>query len=212
MLIATVRDKFKSQTAGLTSEWTNEQIDGYLLPIYSEFLPSDIDGKIHEMVWVKTLSPDVNPLVIPSNVISFPTGCFALHGTGGSLTGSPDALQYYENHADFLARWPDYRNAASTGKPQALYRTGRELWFNVYPDTDYNLIVEARGQTNTTLPADIPFNHAMCVVMAAAWQFYLEQGDDESAERAARQYETWKMRVLTDAWGDARERTPNRSY
>lgn len=212
MLLADVRTKFKNQTSGLTASWEDTAIDGYLLPILTEFLPSDIDGKVHEVVWTKTLSPDVNPVVIPTNIISFPTGVFWIQGSGGAFTAAPTALEFYENHDDFVLRYPTYRDASDTGEPQAVYRSGSNLWLSRYPDTDYNLMAQARGSIYEALPASLPFNHAMALVTAAAWHFYLEQGDDESATRAAAQYETFKVRLLTDSWGDYRERTPNRSF
>jgi hypothetical protein len=213
MNLATMRTTFKRHTSGMTDDLTDSEVDGYLNTMFAEFLPADVDGKIHEVTWAPTLAVSTNPTTIPNRIIGFPTGVFRIQGTGGTRTGTVYDLHFYDNLALFLVDYPDYQDATNTGRPEACFRQGKSLYFDCYPDDDYNLIAEARGAQADALGTDgLPYVHAMTVVTAAAWNFLLETEDEAGVAREAAQYETWKGRLLTESHADYTGRTPGRSF
>lgn len=213
MDLSAMRAAFQRHTSGLTSSMSTSDIDGYLNNIYVEYLPGDVDGKIHEVTWVQTLTVNVNPITIPNRIVGFPAGRFWIQGTAGNRTGSPYNVSFYDNLTDFALSYPDYQDPANTGRPLSVFRQGRSLYFDRFPDADYNLIADARGCPATALTTDgLPFTHAMAVVTAAAWNYLLEQEDEVGINREATQYETWKERLLVESHSDYHGRTPNRSF
>lgn len=213
MDLVTMRSTFRLHTSGLGDLLADADVDTRLNNIFAEYLPGDVDGRLHQVAWVKTLAPNVNPTSIPNHIHSFPTGRFWIQGTGGARTGTINRLGFTENLYAFLESNPDYANPAITGLPTCVMRQGKSLYFDVYPDLAYNLLAEARGAQAAALTTDgLSFNHAMCVVTAAAWNYLLEQEDEAGIMREASQYETWKTRLATESQGDYRERTPGRSF
>lgn len=213
MDLATMRATFRRHTSGLTDALTDADVDGYLNNIYAEFLPGEIDGKIHEVTWVQTLTADVNPITLPNRIVGFPSGRLWIQGNAGVRTGTVHYLTFYDNLGDFLISYPDYLDATNRARPKAVLRQGRSLYFDAFPDSDYNLIADARGCPEAALTtAGLPFNHAMAVVTCAAWNFLLEQEDEVGIMREATQYETWKERLLVEGHSDYHGRTPNRSF
>lgn len=214
MDLATMRTTFQRHTSGLADDLTADEIDAYLNAIFSEFLPADVDGKVHETQWTETLVAGTNPITIPARIVGFPTGRFFIQGTGGTRSGTVFPLAFYDTLDAFLADYPNHRDSTYTGRPQAVFRQGRSLYFDRYPDDDYNLIADARGAQSDEIDAadGLPFVHAMTVVTCAAWNFLLENEDELGIAREATQFESWKSRLQLESLGDRVNRTPNRSF
>lgn len=214
MNLDSMRTKFKRHTSGTTDHWSNAEVDEFLNYIYTEFLPADIDGKVHEVTWVQTLSAGVNPLNIPHRIVGFPRGQFFIQGTGGTLSGSIYHLSYYDTLLKFTRDFPDHRdNTKPPGRPSAVFRSGKKLWFDVFPDSNYNLVADARGCQEDALQADgLPFNHAMTVVTAAAWNYLMEEEDEVAVQKMSIMYETFKGRLLLESSSDYTTRSPRRSF
>jgi hypothetical protein len=213
MDLATMRTKFKRHTSGTTDHWTEAEVDSFLNYIYAEFLPADIDGKVHEVTWISELSIGVNPLVIPNHIVAFPKGQFFIQGTSGNAYGSVTPLTYFDTLLKFLGSFPDHRDPSNTGRPSAVFRSGKKLWFDVFPDSNYNLVADARGCQEPALSAaGLPFNHAMAVVIGAAWNYLMEQEDEVAVQKMAIMYETFKGRLILESSFDYTTRTPHRSF
>jgi hypothetical protein len=213
MDLASMRLSFKAHTSGHTDDWTDNAIDAKLNNIFAEFLPADIDGKMHEVTWVKTLSANENPVPIPNHILSFPTGMFYLQGTGGNITGSQFFISYFDDLTHFRRRYPEYLSTANVGQPTAILRQGKSLYLDVFPDAEYNLIADARGARAAALTTDgLPFNHAMAVVAGAAWNFLLEHEDEVAVSRIANIYDTYKTRLLVEYGSDWHGRSDARSF
>lgn len=213
MDLATMRTTFQRHTAGLADDLAEDEIDTYLNAIFAEFLPADVDGKVHEVTWVSQLTSGENPLAIPAHIVGFPTGRFYIQGTAGDRTGTIYPLGFYDALDAFLADFPNYQDDTYTGRPCAVFRQGKSLYFDRFPDDAYNLIADARGAQTSELTADgLPFNHAMAVVTGAAWNFLLEQEDEAGVAREATQFETWKGRFQLEAHLDRVGHVPNRSF
>lgn len=213
MNLVSMRSAFKRHSSGLADSMSDSDVDEYLNNIYAEFLPGEIDGKLHEVTWVVTLAVDVNPIVIPNHIVAFPSGHFWIQGTSGNRTGSIFPLSFCDHLADFVLENPAYQDPANRGRPTEVLRQGRKLFFDVFPDDDYNLISKARGSSAAALTTDgLPFPHAMAVITAAAWNYLIEQEDEAGILREATQYETWKERLLIEGHSDYHGRTHNRSF
>lgn len=208
-----MRDEFKRLTSGLADDNSETIINGYLNNIYAEFLPADVGTKLHEVIWVKTLAIDTNPIVIPNHIVGFPKGLFHIQGTGGTRTGSVLDVTYYDTLSKFMLDNPNYADPSNRGRPCGVYRAGKELFLDKFPDAEYNLVaIDATGAKSDTVPDDLPFNHAMAVVSGAAWRFLLTEEDEVAVARVSTIYETYKTRLHREYGGDKRQRTPGRSF
>lgn len=209
MILTDMRTSFQALTSGTTDSWSTAQIDAYLNNMYAEFLPSDVDGTVHETMWEVTLLADVNPISIPNRIFSFPTGSFWLKDSSSNLS----RIGFYDSITKFALAFPDYRVSTNKGAPTAVIRQGKQLFFDRYPDVQYTLVAEARGAASDTLSASgLPFNHAMSVVTAAAWHYLMTQEDETATARIAVMYETFKDRLQVETSGDYKGRTPARSF
>lgn len=213
MNLVAMRTRFKAATSGLADDISDGEIDSMLNDMYIGFLPMDIDGKIHEVIWSVTLTPNINPITIPDHIYTFPTGNFWIHGSGSSQTGSIFPINYYEHLIEFTHRYPNYRDLTNIGRPQAVYLSAKNLYFDRFPDSNYILVADARGQQDSALTNEgLPFNMAMAVVTSAAFHYLLDSEDEQGYQREATRYQMWRSRVLRQSHGNYHDRVPNRSF
>lgn len=209
MLLTAMRTSFQALTSGTTNSWSTAEIDAYLNNMYVSFLPADVDGKVHEVMWTASVSMNVGTLAIPDRIFSFPTGSFWLKDSSNELT----RIGFYDSATEFAIAFPTYLSSSVTGEPTAVMRQGKTLYFDRFTDTSYTIVAEARGASLDALTdAGLPFNHAMAVVTSAAWHYLMTQEDEIATARLAVMYETFKDRLQAETSGDYQGRTPARSF
>jgi len=214
MDLAAMRTAFKEHTSRLADTVSNADVDALLNNYYTNVLPAEIDGKLHEVMWTQTLVVGTNPVVIPRHILSFPTGLFWVQGTAGVLSGTRDQLSFYDDAAIFIRNYPDYLDPTKPGRPTAVYRQGRNLYLDYIPDATYNLIALARGSQLSALPSGglDSYPHAMAVVTGAAWDYLLGKEDEAGVMREAAQFSVFRSLLYVESHGDYAGRTPGRSF
>lgn len=206
-----MRTEFQAHTSGLADALSNSDIDKYLNRFYRFVLPSDVDGRISEIIWSGTMSTSTSLVAIPDYVVSLNTPKAWMYDTGST---TPIPLYMTDDYEAFVSAYPDFNSASPTGKPNTVATYGGSIAFNVRPDAAYSFSVQCRGGSSSALDSNGVADeiHALSVVTGAAWNYLLEKEDEAGAAREGGQYEIYKGMLNTRSGSRFQRRRPARTF